>query len=690
MLARVWIITAAILLPSAVVAQDAFSTNPLAPIQLAQADAAIDDDVDDDGDEEEDEEEDDGLDFLDDDIEEVRNTQVAAPALSEEVSSVSRSAQPLARTPAAIYVITNEMIKRSGARQLPDVLRLVPGLNVAQYESSGWAVSARGDQGQFANKMLVQIDGRAVYSPIFAGTYWDVNRVLLEDVERIEVIRGPGGTVWGANAVNGVINIVTKSSEDTHGAYAQVGGGSHERAIADARVGGVTNSGVNYRAYVTHNDTGPGVGPGGIDYDAWQTVKSGFRTDWKPNCSDTLTFQGDYLNGNIGNLDQVASAPADTSTYDGNLLGRYTHEFDEDSSFAVQTYWGRFSRRQKNVADQTVSHVFTDIIDLDIQYNFKPGCYHDVVCGVGYRNNKLTLDWENSSNSTNPPTQHYETVGLFAQDTMTMVEDRFYVTLGCKVEHNDFTGVEYQPSARAVFTPNEHQSIWMSVSRAVRVPSVIDRNLTYTVVPGVYSITGDMNANAEVLFAYEAGMRAQPVDWFYWDFAAYYNDYSQLIYTIPTGVALNEQILNGGTGWSWGAELWATVEMNECWKLRSGYTFLNENRQLPGQTPGEGWFTLAPNTAPRNQYYLISSHNLNSCSDLDLIWRFNDSTQNGAHAVPSYLEMDIRYAYRPWSDVELAVVGRNLFDNSHPELSSNAFPSTEVRREVFGSVSFTY
>lgn len=636
------------------------------------------------------EEEEDDLDFLDQDLDDIRNTQVAAGAMSEEIESVSRTAQPLARTAAAVYVVNNEMIKRSGARNIPEVLRMVPGINVARVSSTVWAISIRGFNNQYANKLLVQIDGRAIYTPLFAGVYWDQNRVLLKDVERIEVIRGPGGTVWGANAVNGIINIVTKSSADTTGVYAEFGGGDEHRMFSGVRAGGQIGQNLTYRVYGLHAEDDLGYLAGGNPPDGMVAGQGGFRVDWTPTCCDTFTMQGDFLGETADYSD-----PTDVST--ANTLVRWSHTMSETSDWSVQMYYDQFTRFIGDGGVSSGSDIGQEVFDLDTQYHTRWGQDHDIVCGFGFRNYATRMESVSGASAIDfvPNRDTFDIISYFVQDTITLVDDRLYTTLGCKFEHNDFTGFEYQPTAKLVWTPNEKTSIWGSFGRAVRTPSVADRDMFVTVGPVAAGPTfvrysGSRNTVSEDVLSYEIGLRRQPTDKLYWDLAAYFNRYDNLVVSTPLGMTpgppnfIENGIVNEGRADTYGFEWLATYEVAPWWNVRGGYSFFVEYME---STPGTDFFLIGPGYTPRNQLYFHSGWNLNCCTTFDMSLRYVDSLAVG---VPRYFVADVRLGWEPVEGLEFALVGQNLFDNHHPEFVATTATATEVESGFYGMVSYEY
>jgi iron complex outermembrane recepter protein len=634
-----------------------------------------------------------------------------SPSLDMPVSSVARQESTVGRSPAAVFVITNEMIRRSGAKEIPEVLRMVPGMDVAKIDSNTWAVSCRGFNSRFANTLLVRIDGRDVYDPLFGGTFWDVQDVVLEDVERIEVIRGPGASVWGANAVNGVINIITKNAKDTQGAYVETVAGTFERGITTARYGGQVNENLNYRFYGKWFDRATGFSPTDDAYDAWTQGRCGMRTDWKASHDDAVTFQGDYYNGYSGERDLLAQfAPPYYSFSDqnahvsgDNALMNWKHVFDEDTDWDVKIYYDQTQRHWQ------MAGVNRNIFDFDFQQRFPIGDRHDVVCGIGYRNSQSFVT--NSPTLAMEPTQKTDYLGsCFVQDQITLVEDRWFFTAGSKFEKNNYTGFEYEPTVRLLFTPNKKYSLWCAVSRAIRMPTQGEETCMALSpaaglapplpplppgpdVPMFPVILGNTDLASEELLAYEAGIRGQPTDAFSWDFTVFDNNYDRLIYPVlgfPHGGPgpadyLPMVLTNAARGNTYGFELATTHKVTETWRLQTAYTFLVMNVQaIESGTVGA---EETPDNSPRNQVYMQSSWDLGQNWTFDLIGRYCDNLSG--LEVPSYFVLDTRLGWRPNKHFEFALVGRNLCNGHFYEFGSDPFlgtQATEVEPEVYGQI----
>jgi iron complex outermembrane receptor protein len=593
---------------------------------------------------------------------------------------------------------------------------MVPGVNVARIDSNKWAVSIRGSSGRFANKLLVQIDGRTVYTPLFGGVFWDVQDVVFEDVERIEVVRGPGATVWGANAVNGIINIITKRTADTQGIYAQAGGGTEELGFAAARYGSRVGSNLNYRLYGKWFERDQGYLPAGDANDQWHVARGGFRADWTPDSCDTVTVQGDYYGGESDqrNLYPSGALPFYQVINDqqpvrgGNVLFRWRRELAEDSDWSLQMYYDRTEREwfTAGLAEDR------DTLDIDFQHRFPLGCRHSMIWGFGYRNTKDRIHNTDLVVGNQPiiafsPGQRaLDLFSYFLQDEITLSDDLLYFTVGSKFEHNDFTGFEFQPTARLLWTPTRRHSIWASVSRAVRIPTRAEDDIRIllppvgAVPPGIPvfpEVVGNRGIVAEEVMAYEAGIRVQPTDKLFWDLAVFFNDYDNVrsvdvaAFPIPSPggfFVIPGEFGNSHRFQSYGFEVASTYNVNACWRLYGAYSFLVQTDTIGGDM-----------ASPRNQIYLQSSWDLTPDVHCDVMWRYVDSLEGFQFndtllpGVSSYNAMDVRLAWDVRPGLELAVVGRNLLDLAHPEAAPDFFlgnAGTEVQSEVYGTVTWRY
>ena len=635
---------------------------------------------------------DDVKDILSLDIDQLVKTPVVVPSMDIAVTSVTKEPSTVGRSAAAVFVITPEMIRRSGATCIPEALRMAPGVEVARINANAWAISIRGFNGPYANKLLVLIDGRSVYNPDFGGVYWDMQDVLMEDIERIEVIRGPGGTLWGANAVNGVINVITKKAKDTQGTYLMAGGGSQDKATGAVRYGGQIGDDFHYRIYAKYFDIGPGVNPSpaGMN-DAWQQGHFGFRSEWELDSKNSVTIQGDHFLGNTANSGiPIDFALPQTQTGD-NLLMRWHRLVSEDSDWTLQTYYDMFSLGTGDVQNETVK-----TFDVDFQYHFHCGDRQNITCGANFRDVESRFVGSNMFTSWYPiPDLTTNYTGQFIQDEIAVVEDLLTLTLGTKLEQDPYTGLEYQPTVRLLWAPDHQQSIWGAISRAVCTPARVDEqgSITFPVAPpDVYErLIGNNGLVSEDMMAYELGYRVQATEQFSWDIALFYNEYQHLIGFVPQGLypeplplpphwILPLLYANGSSADTYGVELSANYAVSKRWRLYAQYTCL----EMQG---------VEQETDPQNQIYLRSSWDLRENLELDLMARYVDSMPLAG--VPSYTTMDLRLAWRPRERLELAVVGQNLLQDAHYEYPSNpavnpSTATTEVPRSVYGSVTWRF
>src|SRR6185437_4908224 len=620
-----------------------------------------------------------------------------------DVTSVAKQPEPYGQAPAAIQVITSEDIARSGASSLPEAMRLADNLEVAQKNSHDWAISARGFNTALGNKLLVLMDGRSVYTPLFSGVFWDVQDYLLQDIDRIEVISGPGGTLWGANAVNGVINITTKSAKDTQGFYTEGGGGSMLQYFGGARYGGALSSNVYYRVYGKYFQRGSEVFSDGSDAsDSWNMGRGGFRIDAEPSLQNTLTLQGDYYAGHEG-----VTTGGQANVSGGNMLGRWSHTFSDTSDMSLQMYYYR-----THLADPIPASVvgaitlapagilidYLDTFDVDFQHHLHVAGWNNVVWGLGYR-----FTHEVTQNAPAlaffPPTLDHNLFSGFLQDEIKL-RDNLFLTLGTKIEHNDYTGVEVEPSGRLQWNVTPKHMLWAAVSRAVRTPSRIDRDLSQ---PGpsapLVILQGGKDFQSETVIAYELGYRAQPTSKLQTSLSAFYNDYDH-VRSATTNSTLNAFGLpfpfffqNNVEGQTYGFELSASYQLLDWWRLHCSYDLHKEDvRVKPGKFDINN--ALNETADPQNQFSLRSSMDLPQNIQFDTTLRWVDRLYNNNGAtvgtVPSYFELDARLAWRPVKSLELAIVGQNLLHDHHPEYGFPGPARVEISRSVYGKVSWEF
>jgi iron complex outermembrane receptor protein len=567
-----------------------------------------------------------------------------------EVSSVSRRPELLSETASAIQVITRDDIRRSGATRLPEALRLATNLEVDQLDASQWAISARGFNSPLANKLLVLIDGRTVYSPLFAGVFWDQQDVLLEDIEQIEVISGPGATVWGANAVNGVINITTRPAKDTQGLLAVGGGGTELHGLAAARYGSAIGSNAHLRVNGKYWDRdGTTLASGQDAPNDWTMGQGGFRLDWDASAADVITLQGD-LSEDRSDL----TATDDVVARGRNVTGRWSHRLSNRSNLQVQVFADRVHRKVPGAYDDVMN-----TYDVDAQHRLVLGRRHDIVWGVGYR--LVEDDFGPGGLVFDPRRVSLQTFSGFAQDEIA-VRDRLHLTVGAKLEHNDYTDFELQPSVRLSWRATDRQTLWSAVSRAVRTPSRFDRDVV--TLPG-------KDFQSEKVLAYELGYRAQPAERLSMSVAAFYSDYDDLRTVEPATSPgpVPVRLGNGQEGESYGLELLVRYRPTDWWQLQVGHTELRvEIRPKPGSA--NRTFGAAEAADSKHRLSLRSSFDLPGHLELDAGYRYVSRITNPNLLTPGYSELDLRLGWTPIPRLELSIVGQNLLHDQHPEFGS--------------------
>ena len=576
------------------------------------------------------------------------------------VTSVSRQETRLAEAPASIYIISGADIRRAGATSLPEALRLAPNLQVARADSRTYAITARGFSSTIENKLLVLIDGRSVYSPLFSGVFWDMQDVLMEDVDRIEVISGPGATIWGANAVNGVINIITRSSAETQGGLlvAGAGGQAHSGAV---RYGGVLANGGHYRVYGQYNDGADTENEaGGRLRTGWQRRQAGFRTDWSGGSND-ITVSGAGYDGTLGTL-----SGANIHIAGANLLGRFDRRLADGSSLRLQAYADHTERDQPNTGAQIL-----DTVDFEAQHGTRIGGRHNLIWGGGYR-----YSWDRVQNGPvlrfTPAGRNLHWGNVFAQDEISLRE-ALRLTLGVKLEHNSYTGLEALPSAHLAWSVDSDSLLWAGASRTVRAPSRIDRDLyvldARNSLPGAprYAIEGGPQFDSETARVLELGYRGQRGAALSYSSTLFYSDYDRLR-TLEPVAGQGAQFRNMGQGAASGLELWGRWQVRAGWRLSAGLVAQHiRTSLLAGSQDASGSSGLA-NNDPSHYWSLRSSHDLADDLQADIMLRHVGSLPDPA--VPAYTEMDLRIGWQPRRNLELSLTGQNLLHRAHPEFGA--------------------
>ncbi len=618
--------------------------------------------------------------------------------LELEVTSVSKSEQRFESSPAALTVVTDEHIRRSGATQVADALRGVPGLHVARRNAASWAVSSRGFSSTNSEKLLVLSDTRSVYTPLFSGVYWDVQDYFLDDIERIEVIRGPGATLWGSNAVNGVINITTKSAVDTQGTLFESTFGTEDQAIFAVRHGGRAAKGVHFRVFAKYTERDESRNTSESS-DASHLGSFGFRTDWAATDGrDELTVQGGLYDGSMGQLSPSVSVigragpegDLKAKVSGGNLLARWRHQFDQGSDLQVRAYYDRTRRDDDSFNDEL------DTFDVDLDHRFAFGRLREVLWGVNYRHTSNRNEGKGIF-ALVPPVSDDELLSAFVQVQVDFGET-FQVTAGTKWEENDFSGSELQPSIRAVWEPAEHHTLWVAASKAARIPTRLERDVAIDASDPagnpVVRLLGNRDFGSEELIAFEAGYRWRAADPLHLDLAVFDNHYDELSslefdppFVDPadgrTVIPIRNQNLTSGR--ARGAELLVTASPSERWRLSASYAYLHLSLEPSGQDLNRGVFY--DGATPRHQFALSSYLTLPGGFEVDAHFRRNTALRrlpevSSGEGIPGYSELDLRVAWRASDRLEVAVVGQNLLNSSHVEFGSPQARG-EIQRAVY-------
>ncbi|HTC62006.1 MAG TPA: TonB-dependent receptor [Candidatus Saccharimonadales bacterium] len=623
-----------------------------------------------------------------------------------EVSTASKSPEHVWDTPAAIYVITQEDIKRSGATTIPDALRLAPGVEVARIDANKWSIGIRGFGSRLSRSVLVLMDGRSVYSTLLTGTYWEVQDTVMEDIDRIEVIRGPGGTIWGPNAVNGVINIITKKSKDTQGLLVSAGGGNFEQGFISARYGGSNGKGLDYRIYGKGFVRGPEYHFDAQNYDRWRAAQSGFRLDWKKNERDSFTFQGDIYDEGAGETVNLTNyTPPYTQTVTGteylsggNILGRWTRTFSEDNDVQLQVYYDRTNRREPNFGD------LRNTFDVDYLQRFHLGSRHHISFGLGARASQGHELEITPGLYFSPAFRTDQLYTAFIQDKITLIPNRLAAEIGTKLVLTNYTNVEPEPSGRLIWTPTDTETFWAAVTRAVRTPSDAERdfflsgfiNIQPDGTPFFARFNGNPNFKSELLNGYELGFRRLIGKSLYVDVAGFFNQYNNLFsediigarflenVPPPPHLLLPAEFGNGLEGSTIGGEIVPEWKPASFWTLKGSYSFLH---MVLKKNPGSLDIGSAPGivgASPQNQVMTQSSLDLPKRVTFDLTFRYVSALP--AFAIHAYSTADARLGWKVGNHLELSAVGSNLFQPYHVEYASDPGPNVAIRRNVYGKI----
>lgn len=625
-----------------------------------------------------------------------------------EVTSQSKEPTQVWDTPAAIYVLSADDIRRSGVTNVPDALRLIPGVNVFRVNGSrNWAVGIRGFADQFSRYVLVLIDGRSVYTPLFGGVLWTINNVMLEDIDRIEVIRGPGGTIWGTDAVNGVINIITKNSQETRGTLLSSGGGNVDENTEDLRHGSGRNGwtwradGFGFiRAPEYHIDGQP-------DYDWSRDGQIGFRLDHDTG-SDEFTFQGDAYWGKFGDAQSLSTyqppkffvSYRSTNVSGGNLRTRWRRHFSDKSDIYLQAYWSHDHRIGSNFGEDR------DTFDVDFLHRLTATPHQQFTWGLGIRLSPSDTTRTVPTDNFIPSGRTESIYSAFLQEEMRLVPGKLSLIAGSKLEHNNYTGFEYQPNVRLLFTPTDKFSAWASISRAVRIPDRVNEDIQDDIFipssPLIFArVSGNHRLDSERLIAYEGGFRTLIHPRFYFSASGFYNAYRNLIAQgglnlipapsppFPPGSLLFDiQYTNGIHGASDGAEIAPDFQATSFWRIRSGFSYLNIDLNDERGFTDTVTLNQLRGSSPRYQAFVQSEINLPRHFEFDQSFRYVDSLP--AQSVRAYTTADARIGWNPTKNVSFSVTGQNLFQPHHAEFGIDPSPTVLIKRGVYAKLVWSY
>lgn len=613
---------------------------------------------------------------------ELMNVEVFNPS----GSLAARKVQKLSETPAALFVLTQEDIRRAGITSIPEALRMVPGLQVARIHSSQWAISARGLNEQFASKLLVMIDGRTVYSPLRSQVNWDVQGTLMEDIERIEVIRGPGASLWGANAVNGVINIITKSAKDTQGTLiTSTFGKGEEQNILGIRHGGKLGENGHYRVYGKFYEHDSFVN------DNWQMKRAGFNMDWDSFSLEAGIYDG-FIKSNSASVTNPNEAINATNTVSGlHVLSRWQHQMNS-GNMILQSYFNQMKRN--DIYWDSIHNIY----DIDFQHSSQLSDRHEFIWGLGFRYTESLID--GSQFVTYIPNNRKDNLfSAFLQSEFMVTED-LRLVIGSKFEHNDYTGFEVQPTIRMLWNINDKHSMWAAVSRAVRTPARVDEDLQINIVipnSPQLSIRGNPEVNSEELIAYELGYRFNPTSNLLVDASLFYNDYDQLRSTetsfqpFPVPTILNK-LENQMFGYTYGLELASHWQVTEAWKLIGTYSYISTHLNITANS-NYNRFELLEHNSPTNQAGLRSLWNITDNVELDTALYYVDEVES--QKLPQYTRLDLRLGWQASKNLAISLGGRNLFDSQHREFgdfgsNGSAIYSNEIPRSYYLQLQYQY
>lgn len=635
--------------------------------------------------------------------------QLSLEELSQiDVTTPSKTPETVFQSPTAIYVITGDDIKRSGALNIPEALRYAPGVEVARIDANKWSIGIRGFGSRLARSVLVIIDGRTVYNTLFNGTYWEVQNTNMDDIDRIEVIRGPGGTIWGPNAVNGVINVITKDSKVTQGILASAGGGNEDQGFANLRYGGGNGSDFTYRVYGMAFTLSPEYHLDHANFDDWRDVQAGFRMDWNEHNRDSFTLQGDIYDEAAGERVQAVSytppyqqnLDGNASLSGGNILGRWKRTMGDGDDVQVQIYYDRTNRHEPNFGENR------NTFDFDYIQRRRLPARQEISWGLGVRSS-IGSELEVVSGLTfSPATRNDMLYTGYFQDDIGLIANVLSLQAGTKLLKTNYTGFELQPSLRLLWTPTAKQSVWAAFTHAVRTPSDVEEDFYLSgyieTTPSGVPYFARFNANnqfaPERLNGYELGYRRLFGDKVYIDIASFYNHYHDLFdeeiigepyledTPAPQHFLLPAQFGNGLYGYTKGVEIAPDWSITKFWRLRGSYSFLHMNI---GRSPGSLDVGTAPGivgSSPQHQAAIQTDFDLGKTVQLDLGYRYVSSLPG--QLVSGYSTGNVRLGWRFAPQLELALVGENLLQPYHFEFGGDPGPLVGIKRSGYAKITW--
>jgi iron complex outermembrane receptor protein len=646
-----------------------------------------------------------------------RHDRLAELSLAElgsiEVTTVSKEPEQVWRTPAAVFVLTQEDIRRSGATSIPEVLRLVPGVEVGRIDSNKWSIGIRGFQGRFSRDVLVLIDGRSVFNSLVGGVYWEVQDVLLEDVDRIEVIRGPGGTIWGADAVNAVINIITKRAKETQGGLVQVGGGNVDQALPFFRYGGGKGKSLNYRIYGKGFSRGPEFHPDHHNFDRWQMGQAGFRADWDSH-RDNLTVEGGLYDADDGQRLKIGSysppfsrdVEREAELWGGSLLVHWQRNLSQGSDVQVLAYYDRSYRHEADYEDSR------DRLDLDFIHHLALSRRQDFIWGLEARADAADDPTIVPTILITPSRTSSRLYSAFVQDTI-LIGNQFSLTLGSKLWHATGSSVEAEPTLRLLWTASPRQSLWAAVTRAVATPSQIEQGVQLTGLlansnpPVFFRLIGNHAFSSERMIGYEAGYRSLLKPSLYLDLAAFHNHYGDLESAEPGKPFLEAShgrhvvvpffLSNGLKGTTDGFEIAPQWRAASWWQIKGSYSYLHMDLQRKPGSLDPGTAARTEGQSPHHQWRLESWLSLPKGFEFDQAYRYVSalpaevsSDAGRVMSVPAYGTASVRLGWEPTRHIELSVTGDNLLQPRHVEFRGDPGPLVGLKRSLYGQISLRW